>query len=182
MFPSPHPCPLVHQPPLGQNDLGKQHKNLHFSRPSSPYPRPKSAIAEETSLKSKMANVIGDRFLAKQWERRYFADECHFCPPPWFIPLIVVLEVGVFIYFAIESGTITETIYLNQMARDSLLIYRSDFREEVWRFVTYMFIHVNLIHLLFNLTFQVILGVPLEVVHGSLRIAIIYMTGVLAGW
>lgn len=128
-----------------------------------------------------MANVIGNSFLAKQWERRYFADECHLCPPPLFIPLIVLLEICVFIYFAIEADTVTETIYLNQLARDSIIIYRSDYREEIWRYITYMFIHVNLVHLLFNLTFQIILGIPLEVVHGSLRLALIYMTGVLAG-
>lgn len=37
------------------------------------------------------------------------------------------------------------------------------------------------LHLLFNLGVQVVVGLPLEMVHGSLRIAAVYMAGVLAG-
>lgn len=37
------------------------------------------------------------------------------------------------------------------------------------------------IHLLFNLLVQVLVGLPLEMVHGSLRIGTVYMAGVLAG-
>ena len=36
-------------------------------------------------------------------------------------------------------------------------------------------------HLTFNLFIQTVLGIPLEMVHGSGRVAIIYMSGVLAG-
>jgi len=34
---------------------------------------------------------------------------------------------------------------------------------------------------LFNLLVQVLVGLPLEMVHGSLRIGVVYMAGVLAG-
>lgn len=37
------------------------------------------------------------------------------------------------------------------------------------------------LHLLFNLGVQVVVGLPLEMVHGSFRIAAVYMAGVLAG-
>ena len=37
------------------------------------------------------------------------------------------------------------------------------------------------VHLFFNMLVQLICGVPLEMVHGSLRIGAIYMAGVLAG-
>nr|CAD7406802.1 unnamed protein product [Timema cristinae] len=37
------------------------------------------------------------------------------------------------------------------------------------------------LHLLFNLVVQVLVGLPLEMVHGSLRIGAVYMAGVLAG-
>lgn len=36
-------------------------------------------------------------------------------------------------------------------------------------------------HLAFNLIVQLMVGLPLEMVHGSSRIAVIYMAGVLAG-
>lgn len=34
---------------------------------------------------------------------------------------------------------------------------------------------------MFNLLVQVLVGLPLEMVHGSLRIGVVYMAGVLAG-
>lgn len=37
------------------------------------------------------------------------------------------------------------------------------------------------LHLLFNLGVQLVVGLPLEMVHGSLRIGAVYMAGVLAG-
>uniref|UniRef100_A0ABD2X430 rhomboid protease n=1 Tax=Trichogramma kaykai TaxID=54128 RepID=A0ABD2X430_9HYME len=64
---------------------------------------------------------------------------------------------------------------------DSVFIYRPDKREEFWRFALYMFLHAGWLHLLFNLGVQVVVGLPLEMVHGSLRIAAVYMAGVLAG-
>ncbi|EZA48800.1 Protein rhomboid [Ooceraea biroi] len=63
---------------------------------------------------------------------------------------------------------------------DSVFIYRPDKRLELWRFAFYMFLHAGWLHLLFNLGVQVVVGLPLEMVHGSLRIAAVYMAGVLA--
>ena len=37
------------------------------------------------------------------------------------------------------------------------------------------------LHLCFNLVVQLLVGLPLEMVHGSTRIGIVYMSGVLAG-
>lgn len=63
----------------------------------------------------------------------------------------------------------------------SLLIYRPDRRHEIWRFVTYMLLHMGWFHLAFNLLIQLLLGLPLEMIHGAGRIAAIYIAGVLAG-
>jgi len=35
--------------------------------------------------------------------------------------------------------------------------------------------------LLFNVVAQLVVGVPLELMHGTLRTALIYLTGILAG-
>lgn len=64
---------------------------------------------------------------------------------------------------------------------ESLLIYRPDRRHEIWRFITYMVLHANWFHLGFNIVVQLIIGLPLEMVHGSIRIAAIYIAGVFAG-
>lgn len=64
---------------------------------------------------------------------------------------------------------------------DSPFIYRPDRRYEVWRFLLYMLLHAGWVHLLINLSVQLVVGLPLELVHGSWRIGCIYMSGVLAG-
>ncbi len=43
------------------------------------------------------------------------------------------------------------------------------------------FMFFRWVHLLFNLLVQLLVGLPLEMVHGSLRIGVVYMAGVLAG-
>lgn len=44
-----------------------------------------------------------------------------------------------------------------------------------------MLLHANCYHLSFNVLAQLAYGLPLEWVHGSARIAIIYLAGVFAG-
>lgn len=64
---------------------------------------------------------------------------------------------------------------------DSMFIYRPDKRHEIWRFLFYMVLHAGWLHLGFNVAVQLVFGLPLEMVHGSTRIACIYFSGVLAG-
>lgn len=54
-------------------------------------------------------------------------------------------------------------------------------RQFTMRLFFLSFFSFRWLHLLFNLGVQVVVGLPLEMVHGSLRIAAVYMAGVLAG-
>lgn len=63
----------------------------------------------------------------------------------------------------------------------TLFIYNSTQRHQVWRFVTYMFVHVGVMHILMNLIIQIFLGVALELVHQWWRVALVYLAGVVAG-
>ncbi|XP_071782861.1 rhomboid-related protein 1 isoform X3 [Centroberyx gerrardi] len=63
----------------------------------------------------------------------------------------------------------------------SPLVYHPGHRAQVWRFFSYMFMHVGLEQLGFNALLQLMIGVPLEMVHGILRISLLYMAGVVAG-
>lgn len=60
-------------------------------------------------------------------------------------------------------------------------IYNPYRREEAWRFVTYMFVHVGIMHIMMNLVVQLFLGTALELVHCGWRVAIVYLSGVVAG-
>lgn len=63
----------------------------------------------------------------------------------------------------------------------TLFHYSPHRRSEVWRFFTYIFVHSDGWHLVFNVIIQILLGVPLELVHRWWRVALIYLAGVAAG-
>ena len=49
----------------------------------------------------------------------------------------------------------------------SRLIFDPSKRHEAWRYLTYMFIHSGVFHAVFNILVQLVLGIPLEMVHGK---------------
>ncbi|XP_005101581.2 rhomboid-related protein 3 [Aplysia californica] len=126
----------------------------------------------------RMVRRVAKEFLPDQVDRQFYADRYTCCPPPLFIPIITLLEVGCFVYYCVESRLITFT---GPVPTASIFIYRPDRRHEVWRFFFYMMVHAGYVHLLFNVLVQVAVGLPLEMVHGPCRIALIYLAGILAG-
>ncbi|XP_024872898.1 protein rhomboid [Temnothorax curvispinosus] len=135
-------------------------------------------LVHEPPLFRRMVRMIGDEFLTEERDRKYYADHYTCCPPPLFIILITLVELGFFTYYTVAMGEVNPS---GPVPIDSVFIYRPDKRLELWRFAFYMFLHAGWLHLLFNLGVQVVVGLPLEMVHGSLRIAAVYMAGVLAG-
>ncbi|XP_031828731.1 stem cell tumor [Nomia melanderi] len=135
-------------------------------------------LVQEPPLFRRMVRMIGDEFLTEERDRKYYADHYTCCPPPLFIILITLVELGFFTYYTVAMGEVNPS---GPVPIDSVFIYRPDKRLELWRFAFYMFLHAGWLHLLFNLGVQVVVGLPLEMVHGSLRIAAVYMAGVLAG-
>ncbi|XP_039965287.1 protein rhomboid [Bactrocera neohumeralis] len=103
---------------------------------------------------------------------------------PFFMLAISIIEFAIFAY---DSATVPGTEATRELiphmpiASDSVFIYRPDRRLQVWRFLSYMFLHANWFHLGFNVVIQLFYGIPLEVMHGSARIGIIYCAGVFAG-
>ncbi|XP_041962684.1 rhomboid-related protein 2 isoform X2 [Alosa sapidissima] len=64
---------------------------------------------------------------------------------------------------------------------NSPLSYRPDLREQAWRFISYMFVHAGVQHIMGNLIMQLLLGIPLELVHKGFEVGMVYLAGVLAG-
>ncbi|KAJ1524359.1 hypothetical protein ONE63_010861 [Megalurothrips usitatus] len=105
-----------------------------------------------------------------------YEDE-YTCNPPAVCMIIVsLLEIIAFLYDVIQNGRSS----VNGPAA-KLFIYNPRQREEAWRYFTYMFVHVGVFHLAVNLMVQVMLGIPLEMVHRWWRVLLIYLAGVVAG-
>ncbi|XP_061389098.1 protein rhomboid [Musca vetustissima] len=103
---------------------------------------------------------------------------------PIFILMISLLEIAVFVYdiMTVHKDAMANSLDLPlAIPTDSVFIYRPDRRLQVWRFISYMFLHANWFHLGFNVVIQLFYGIPLEVMHGSIRVAVIYFAGVFAG-
>ncbi|XP_073843593.1 protein rhomboid-like [Musca autumnalis] len=103
---------------------------------------------------------------------------------PIFILMISLLEIAVFVYdiMTVHKDAAANSLDLPlAIPTDSVFIYRPDRRLQVWRFISYMFLHANWFHLGFNVVIQLFYGIPLEVMHGSIRVAVIYFAGVFAG-
>lgn len=113
-----------------------------------------------------------------------YEAEMTFCPPPFTMIVISIIEVLFFVVdihykgFMINRGGGGDTI-MGPAA--TIFIYDPSKRIQIWRFVTYMFVHADIMHLVTNLVFQLVLGIILELVHCWWRVGLIYLSGVLAG-
>ena len=52
---------------------------------------------------------------------------------------------------------------------------------EPWRFITYGFVHNSWTHLISNIMWQLLFGLPLELSNGSRRVASVFLSGVFLG-
>ncbi|KPJ02836.1 Protein rhomboid [Papilio xuthus] len=89
--------------------------------------------------------------------------------------IISLVEIVLFCYDAAQG----KTDATGPIAQ--IFIYNPHKRQEAWRFLTYMLVHVGVVHLLVNLLVQLFLGVPLEMVHRWWRVVLVYLAGVAAG-
>ena len=106
----------------------------------------------------------------------YYDEYYTCCPPPLFMMIVSLIQVGFYLYYAI---TMDNFDYLKPL--HSPLIYDPKRRHEVWRFLTYIFLHKGYYHIGLNLALQLLVGIPLEMVHGWWRVALLYLLGSIMG-
>ena len=63
----------------------------------------------------------------------------------------------------------------------SHLIYDIARKAEVWRIIAYTYAHRDICHCLLNVAMLLIVGVPLEMVHGAARVATVWFLGSIGG-
>uniref|UniRef100_A0A0N5BGV8 Rhomboid protease n=1 Tax=Strongyloides papillosus TaxID=174720 RepID=A0A0N5BGV8_STREA len=120
----------------------------------------------------KQALFYSSRFVLPPHQNEQKISYLHqysLCPPPLFIVFICLINIGFFIFY--DSQNLSKNPLI-------LLPYPN---HDVWRLFTYSLIHSNLSHLINNLVTLIIFGLPLELVHGSLRLGILYAIGAIGG-
>ncbi|PVD21625.1 hypothetical protein C0Q70_17424 [Pomacea canaliculata] len=103
-------------------------------------------------------------------------------PPPFFMITISLAQLAVFLYYVADIYHLGGRVHLlDGVAAYSPLMYLQNKRQEVWRFVSYIFLHQGWVDLILNLGLQVLLGFPLEVMFRWWRMAIVYVIGIITG-
>uniref|UniRef100_A0A4W3HY49 Rhomboid-related protein 1 n=1 Tax=Callorhinchus milii TaxID=7868 RepID=A0A4W3HY49_CALMI len=150
-----------------------------ISNGQRPGPR---ALLEEPGLSvyKRLVRHVAYEILPCEADRRWYYTQYRGCPPPLGMTLLTTLQIIIFIcYGAMLNKWVLQTYHVDYMK--SPLVYHPGHRAHVWRFFTYIFMHAGLEQLGFNALLQLMIGVPLEMVHGIVRIGLLYLAGVLAG-
>ncbi|XP_022220038.1 protein rhomboid [Drosophila obscura] len=114
-----------------------------------------------------------------------YEKQMSICPPPLTMVIFSIIEIIMFLVDIIHFQD--DPNYNDRLGESTsgpaatLFIYNPYKRYESWRFVSYMFVHVGIMHLMMNLIIQIFLGIALELVHHWWRVALVYLAGVLAG-
>ncbi|KAM7383126.1 hypothetical protein PAMP_002808 [Pampus punctatissimus] len=120
------------------------------------------------------------KWMLPEGHRQTYLKRANCCPPPIFIILISAAELAVFIYYAVWK-TQKQWVTLEDGIWNSPLTYKPELRQEAWRFISYMFVHAGVEHIVGNLIMQLLLGIPLELIHKGFEVGMVYLAGVLAG-
>nr|XP_006635286.2 PREDICTED: rhomboid-related protein 3 isoform X3 [Lepisosteus oculatus] len=139
-------------------------------------------LLEEPGLSAsqRLVRHIAHETLPRELDRKWYYDNYTCCPPPWLILAITIAEVAVFVYYGVLLDRwvlqVSHPLFLK-----GALVYHPQLRAQAWRYLSYIFMHAGIEHLGLNVTLQLLVGVPLEMVHGALRIGFVYLCGALAG-
>nr|XP_045369598.1 rhomboid-related protein 1 isoform X2 [Camelus bactrianus] len=143
---------------------------------------PRDGLLDEPGLGvyKRFVRYVAYEILPREVDRHWYFYRHRSCPPPVFMASVTLAQIIVFLcYGARFNKWVLQTYHPEYMK--SPLVYHPGHRARAWRFLTYMFMHVGLEQLGFNALLQLMIGVPLEMVHGLLRISLLYLAGVLAG-
>lgn len=95
---------------------------------------------------------------------------------PYLTYILIAINVLIFV-----AGMISQEVNQQLFVAGSLFPPYVIERGEVYRLLTAMFLHGNVMHIFFNMYALYIVGIQLEPIFGRLRFAIVYFLGGLAG-
>ncbi|XP_012224625.1 rhomboid-related protein 2 isoform X2 [Linepithema humile] len=127
-------------------------------------------------LQQQASTITESSLYSSDYPDGLYEDEYSCRPPAIAMIIISLIEIILFIYDVIQHKSLSV-----EGPAATLFIYNPHKRYQAWRYLTYMFVHVGIFHLVVNLLVQILLGIPLEMVHKWWRVLMIYIAGVVAG-
>lgn len=121
------------------------------------------------------------QFHAKDVGGLEYLKKYRFWPPPVFMIIISIIELGVFLHYSEEECDSKATLNECPKSFSTELAYRYCCRDQAWRFLTYVFVHAGWAHIAFNVLIQLLFGIFLEIFHGPFIMAGVYFACGLAG-
>uniref|UniRef100_A0A182YFZ5 Rhomboid-like protein n=1 Tax=Anopheles stephensi TaxID=30069 RepID=A0A182YFZ5_ANOST len=124
---------------------------------------------------------------------------CQCCPwtVPWSLLIVSALQIAIFTYNndAINQQLIFSPVkqyevsvsFYGSISISSTAVSDEIFKkptllpQQVWRFVTYTFLHAGNVHLVLNIIIQILVAFPLETEQGHGKVLLVYFAGTLAG-
>ena len=146
---------------------------------------------QKCKLRSEQEVVI-KRFVL---ERAHPDTQFSLWPPPLFITTITILQTIFFVYHILHLNinqeilivdglwnwdSIPESVHRQNPAFD-LMNDDPEKGQQIWRIFTTMFVHTDVLRYATNVSIQLLIGIPMELEHGFLRILIIYFAGQISG-
>lgn len=155
-----------------QNDGHELQKWLNTSL-SIDVEEAKADTAEDVmQLKMNVLQAFQDQEKQREQERAVFQNG-----RPIFTYLLIAVQVVMFLLLELSGGS-TNTATLTAFgAKNNVLILEGEW----WRFVTPMFLHIGLTHLLFNTFALWSVGAAVERIYGSGRFLLIYLVSGIFG-
>ncbi|KAL1501693.1 hypothetical protein ABEB36_006975 [Hypothenemus hampei] len=137
---------------------------------------PRSDDQRRNSIEPTVSQLI--QGIARDQKNISYSDELTLSPPPFALVFITIMEVVLFSTdeFVLKKSTSSGTGIIAQV-----FLYEPSKRQQAWRFLTYMFVHTGYVHIVVNMAFQLLFGLPLEMVHRWWRVSLLYFAGVIAG-
>jgi membrane associated rhomboid family serine protease len=111
------------------------------------------APAESTDINKKVVTHSGWKSLIWRWKGHI----------PYAILTVSLVEI---VFYIVSNNNLQK-----------LLRFEPNKLHEIWRFVTYMLLHDDWIHLALNVFMQILFAYFLEIRHGTVRILVLYLSG-----
>ncbi|XP_070519261.1 rhomboid-related protein 2 isoform X4 [Cardiocondyla obscurior] len=182
------PSRALRQTSVGSRYYPQRQISIVMHAPPSPPPSsfgdsPQAAMiskrcrsARFNSLQQQTSTITESSLYSSDYPDGLYEEEYSCRPPAVAMIIISIIEIILFMYDVIKHKSLSV-----EGPAATLFIYNPHKRYQAWRYLTYMFVHVGVFHLVVNLLVQIMLGIPLEMVHKWWRVLMIYIAGVLAG-